>query len=499
MSKSNLNVLSIDSLMADLEKSAGITKAASVASAPAKVSTELANILEKKASEDITKAAFQAGEALAQQLLTKFAADNAIQAGDAAIVARDTSKVLPTQTAGSFDAPFIGTIETAIAKGATSDDVVDQIQDQQTKQAQIKSENTEMAKGIMKKIAQMVGEDTTTPAAGEALGSAQVPNLLQQGTAAMTAQDDAKVLPMPGTEGSLNSILEAVVARAEEQGAVSDNLVDGNTAAPSSVEGGPEDEQEKAAAVDALVGEGMSFSQAVALVKQAEEDMAVEADQQEKFAAVQELCAAGYDFDSAVALVKQAEADLAGEVDEQEKVAAVDELMGQGYNFEDAVALVKQAVEEKDHMLRGYMSPAWQENAIAKDHGKEGLKGFKANAGKHITGALRVAGRGVGEGVAGAGIGAGIGAGVGAAIAKLRRLDPIAGAKIGAALGGSGGLYGGEIHGVVKSLKNQAAEAHEKYRGQEKKAAFDALVEAGIDFDQAMALVKQAEADVYGQ
>jgi hypothetical protein len=116
-----------------------------------------------------------------------------------------------------------------------------------------------------------------------------------------------------------------------------------------------------------------------------------------------------------------------------------------------------------DHKLRGYISPAWQENSIAKDHGREGLKGVGANVGKHITGHIRVLGRGVAESLGGAGVGVG----AGALIAKLTKKNPQLGALIGANLG----YVTGGVHGVVKSLKNQAAEAHLKYsQGQEKKA-----------------------------
>ena len=562
-----MKTLNLDSLMADLEKTASITSAAPVTKP--NVSAELSGILEKSASVDMTASAVAAGEALAKELLTKLAADNAIQTADAVMVAADDTKVLPNGQ-GSIQQVLETTVQNAVAKGATSDDVVDKVEDAQTKEAQLKSENSAMAQSIMQKIAQIVGEEVTTPAAAVNLGGAVAPNMIQSANAEMTASDDAKVQPLPGADGSLNDILEAVVARAQEQGAVSDDLVNGDTPASSA-----EDSQEKVAAVDALVGAGFDFDDAVSMVKEAEVALAADAVELEKVAAVNELLEAGYGFDDAISLVKQAEAELAAEADgysEIEKVAAVNELMEAGYGFDDAIALVKEAAS--NHIIKGMVSPAWQEHAIAKDHGKES----NAGVGKHIKGALRANGRSIVEGVAGTAVGGGIGAAIGAGIAKAKHLDVSTGAKIGGGIAGGLGLYGGIGHGVYKSLKNQGEEAHQKYamikqalsetthygtgvqglknragayaksvaadakdvpdlgriaktdakgalalakgnkalrlgagviaaggaalaakKAFEKKAAFDALVEAGVDFDDAMAMVKQAEVDVYGQ
>ena len=143
-----------------------------------------------------------------------------------------------------------------------------------------------MANKIMQKIAQTVGEATTSPAAAVNVAAAAAPNLIQSANAVMTAADDKKVLPLPGAEGTLNNILEAVVARAEAQGAVSDDLVNGDKPA-SSAEGeaalSPEQEQEKiaeemekAAAVSALVQAGCDFDSAFNMVKEAEEALAQE-------------------------------------------------------------------------------------------------------------------------------------------------------------------------------------------------------------------------------
>lgn len=60
----------------------------------------------------------------------------------------------------------------------------------------------------------------------------------------------------------------------------------------------------------------------------------------EKAAAVSHLCGEGHSFEDAVALVKEAEEAILAEEVEQVKVAAVNELLGQGIGIEDAVALV---------------------------------------------------------------------------------------------------------------------------------------------------------------
>lgn len=114
-----------------------------------------------------------------------------------------------------------------------------------------------------------------------------------------------------------------------------------------------------------------------------------------------------------------------------------------------------------DHMLKGYISPAWQENAIAKDHGKEGLKGFGENYSKHVGGGARANLRGVAEGTAGGLVGGSIGY-----LAK----NP----ALGAAVGATAGI----LHGGYRSLRNQAAEAHKKY------ASDNRYIEKIADFNQ---------------
>jgi hypothetical protein len=276
-----------------------------------------------------------------------------------------------------------------------------------------------MAKNIMQKIAEMVEDTTATP------------NLIQANNAEMTAFDDAKVEPLPGSEGTINNILESIVDRAKEQGAVSDDLVNGDMPATDE-----EDAIEKAAAVSALVDAGCDFESAVAMVKEAEELLLNDADQLEKLAAINELCAAGYDFDTATDLVKAAAEKYEGD---------------------------KVSVER-----------------VAKTYGKMMGRSFA----EAIPGAL-------GGATIGAGLGALTSLGLHTNIKRVAGTGTSLGAVIGSQVGG--------YHGGGRSLQNSLQIEREREREHEKKSAVDALVDAGIDFDQAMALVKQAEIDVYGE
>ena len=524
-----MKTLNLNDLLADLEKTASVEKPAVI---KPNVSAELSSILEKKASQDMTASAFAAGEALAKELLTKLAGENAIQKEDDCLIADDDRKILPNETGGSINLPLENTVRNAIALGAISDDVVDAVEDgklQKAAQLQTKSENFKMAQSIMEKIAQIVGEETTTPAEAISLGDAVSPNLIQRGNAQITAQDDAKVLPLPGAEGSLNNILEAVVARAEEQGAASYNLVDGDR--PASGTERPEDDRgeasviqqadnvEKVAAVDALVQAGCDFDSAVGMVKQAEYDLYVEADQQEKMAAIDTLIGVGYDFDSAVELVKQAEYALSVEGDEFEKIAAVNELVGEGYDFDYAVELVKEASQykfdeygqpipnrRKDLENKVKSGFEWAEDKVrsaggsAKADALEAARYAKlAATGKSKHGAWnrafaakRVLSTGTGK--VGAGVLAGGALALGAhAIAKAVKGGPAKQALT--HIGKHRVAYGAGAAGAAGAAGVAAA----AYRHHEKKAAFDALVEAGVEFDQAIEMVKQAEYDVYGE
>lgn len=337
--------LNLDSLLQSLETEAKLEKTASATETvkPA-ISAELAGVLEKKASDDLTKQAFAQGESLARELLAKMAGNPIIE-GNAAMVADDDAKVTSNETGGDVESVLQSTVDKAVASGATTEDRVNhetQVNNVEpaggsvgstVKQAEATTEESTMNKAaqedkslaqmIMEKLAQEFSPEVTTPAAGVNVAAAPVPNRIQQDNAKMTAEDDAKVEGMvPGGDGTVNALFETIVAKAVAQGAQSDDLVNGDSHVESRLHGDvgnvkiASEEVEKAAAVSALCAEGMDFDTAVSLVKQAEESLDSEAWEQEKRACFDKLIEGGVDFDSAVSLVKQAEEDLLNQAGE---------------------------------------------------------------------------------------------------------------------------------------------------------------------------------------
>lgn len=144
-------------------------------------------------------------------------------------------------------------------------------------------------------------------------------------TAAHVAQDDAKVQPNPTQEQTVtevlqNNILKAIAEGAAQEdavvaaGAPAEAAVEGAAqAALPAIEGVSSDEVEKVAAVAHLIGEGRTFEDAVALVKQASEEIAAEQVEMAKLAATQHLMTeAGVSLEDAVALVNYGVSRLAG-------------------------------------------------------------------------------------------------------------------------------------------------------------------------------------------
>lgn len=244
-----------------------------------------------------------------------------------------------------------------------------------------------LAQEIMQKIAENMNTQTPAQAAGTALGQALLDTLTKQaaekaaaekqagvgdvvspngveGTggvaqkpardnAAMVAEADASIKPMPTgdmirNQGTATDIYNAIVADMKAQGgqptsAVPDGPeVDGGavSAVPNQVKTAGYTNIEKMAAIEALVADGADFETALEHVKAAE---AYLLDQHEKMAAVEALVADGVDFDEAADLVKQAAEALATEATSHMKQAALAELVSQGVDFDQAVELIKQA------------------------------------------------------------------------------------------------------------------------------------------------------------
>lgn len=336
--------MNLNSLLAELEGKTQIEKsAAEVQPAKPAISAELSAILEKKASEDLSGKAFAAGEELARQLLEKMA--NEIQESNDKMVASDNQKVVPIETNTSVEGAMDGSLAQGVANGAVIGDRVDDITDgkgpaeaaaisvsenretppttdpqltnKENEMSKTAQDNKALAQQIMEKLAQDLSPQVTDASADASVAAAPVPNKIQQDNATMSAQADAVTMgvgPVPG-QGTVDDLFQAIVARAQAQGAGHPDIVAGQAAVPR--DNLPNDSVEKAAAVSALCDEGLDFESAVELVKQAEEAINAESWEQEKVACVTALIQEGINFDDAIALVKQAEQDLIDQANAQ--------------------------------------------------------------------------------------------------------------------------------------------------------------------------------------
>lgn len=331
--------------------------------------------------------------------------------------------------------------------------------------------------GLLEKSA-LEGDANT--AAGVADGA--VPNKAQVDSAAMVADMDAVQAPTPGTDGvsqggTVNQILDAIVAKAQAQGAI----------AP--VQG----------------AEGSA-----AAAERNDEDV-------EKTAAVVALVEAGVDFDSAVGMVKQAEAELFEEAWEQEKKAAFDTLIDVGVDFNDAVELVKEAAEEIEKQATGATDLA---KAIVtgkmKGMGRVPKELVRGTAAQELTaGAKRIAKGKVNQVTKAvnsakgsvAQYAADVGADAGDMPKLLKQLVLDKGVKglpsgVGAVRGNAWqNLKANKAARIAAGTTAAAGAAGAGYAAyqHQKKAAVESLIEEGFDFDSAVELVKQASEELYGE
>lgn len=238
-----------------------------------------------------------------------------------------------------------------------------------------------LAQQIMEKVASNMNTQTPAQAAGTALGQALLdtltkqaaekqagvgdvtttngidpaatPTKAQRDTASMVAEHDASIKPMPtgngiDNQGTATDIYNAIVADMQAQGGQptvqtpTGPEVDGGavSAVPNQVKTAGYTSIEKMAAIEALIEDGANFEEALAHVKAAE---AFLLDQHEKAAAVEALVAEGIDFDEAASLVKQASEELDREQDSHMKQAALAEMVANGVDFDKAIELIKQA------------------------------------------------------------------------------------------------------------------------------------------------------------
>jgi hypothetical protein len=293
--------LSLDDLIQDLEKSAGLTKSAS----------EKSEKDEKKDEEKAETAVCKADE----ELDTACKADQAAKKENA-VEQKDDKKKDDEQT------------KEAAAKGAALAKEVmqkvasiklDQVNTEDTMNKQAADAGKALAEALLEKLASVGDQNTMN---GIASG---VPNKTQVDLAAQVAEQDSIIQNQPGTDGrgnggTINQIFDAIVSDAMAHGAAP---VDQNPAA-----GIAKEEGAQVAAQTPNQGGVTGW---------------VDADQQEKAAAVSELVSQGFDFDAAVNLVKEAAFELEQEEETQVKQAAFDSFLAAGFDFDQAVELTKVA------------------------------------------------------------------------------------------------------------------------------------------------------------
>ena len=318
-----------------------------------------------------------------------------------------------------------------------------------------------------------VGDVTTTDGAS---GTDGTPTKIQRDNASMVAEHDASIKPMPTGDGIKNQgtatdIYNAVVSDMVAQGGTPTNAVangpevdgSGNQAVPNQVKTASFSAIEKMAAVDALVEEGCSFEEALQHVKSAE---AYLLDQHEKAAAVSSLIADGMDFDEAAELVKLAGIALAQEEDAMMKQAALEELIANGVDFDQAIELIKQAGVGDENTMNGVEGTDGVATKIQRDNG--------ALVAEHDASIKFMP---TGDGIKNQGTATDI---YNAIVADMLAQGgtPTNAVSNGPEMDGSG----------VQAVPNQV-----------KTASLKAFIEAGIDFDTASKMVKEAQVKAEAQ
>lgn len=302
--------------------------------------------------------------------------------------------------------------------------------------------------GMLEKSA---SEGDDNPATGVAEGA--VPNKAQVDSAAMVADFNNIQAPTPGTDGTatggtVNQILDAIVAKAQGQGTI--NPVQGQSEGSQVGAERSDEDVEKTAAVVALVESGIDFDSAVNLVKQAEVEIQAEAWEQEKQAAFSALVEAGVDFDTATSMVKQACEDL-----EKQAFSAA----GIGAKVDSGAAWLA-------NKARGAYAAA---------------KAPVVAAGKSVAEHGRLTARDAGN--------------VKPLVAGMVDAATMKGVPMGQRLGRmkENAVALGKNRAVLYGAGTTAAAgaAGAAYRSHQKKAAFDALIADGIDFDTATSLIQQ--------
>jgi flavin-binding protein dodecin len=291
-----------------------------------------------------------------------------------------------------------------------------------------------LARALLKKAS--AGDMTTM----DGIAPGIVPNKNQVDNAQMEAEGASYIKPMltgNGIEnqGNVNQIFDAMIQDALSQGAASTDQV--HERGVANVEGAVEDH---------------------ALPNQIR--VASEEDEIEKAAAVAHLVANGINFDDAFEMVKQAEVEISFEL---EKVACLGSLMEDGFDYETAVELVKQASAD-DLTAADGIAPGIVPNKNQVD-----------NAQMEAEGASYIKPMPTGNGIENQG-----------------NVNQIFDAIVQDAIS-QGAASTDQVHERGVANVEGAVEDH-ALPNQVKVAAMNSLLEAGIDFDKASDIVKQAGA-----
>lgn len=313
--------MKLEELLESLDKAAEVKAPAATADDKPQVSKELDALLTKEAAETNARQAFEDGEKLAHSILETLATQAVSEATKQAETKTDATskveekpaveKVAEEKKAEVKAAPATATKEVE-KKAETKVETKEETMNKQATDA-----GKELAAAILEKLAAAQGPSS------ENSGPSGAVHKIQQDHAKDVSQDDAKVGPTPGRNGTFNQLFDAIVAKAKAvsnatgydqvatgpaAGHEAKDQALGTPAIPPSpdINDHAKIAEEKQEAVSLLIKAGASWEQAVELVKQASEEIEAEEMTQIKIAAVNELMESGVDFDIAVDSVRTA-------------------------------------------------------------------------------------------------------------------------------------------------------------------------------------------------
>jgi hypothetical protein len=302
------------------------------------------------------------------------------------------------------------------------------------KQAQ--SAGQALASTLLENLQKKANAGDLTVMTGES-AAGTVPNKTQIDATAQVAEGAASIKPMltgdgVRNQGTINEIFDAMVQDALAQGAAGEEQVHsvGLAQAEGGAESGVPNQVKTASAEDEL----------------------------EKAAAISTLVENGVDFDDAVELVKQAAYEIEFEM---EKSAAMNQLITEGVSFEDAVEMVKEASAGDLTVMTGESAEGTVPNKTQMDATAQVAEGA-ASIKPMLTG----------DGVRNGGT-----------------VNQIFDAIVQDAVA-QGATGEEQVHET--GISQAEGNAESGVPNQVKVAAIERMVDAGVDFDEAVEFVKQA-------